>query len=124
MPELRHVDPYKRRGRLYYAVCRFSASRAGTWLAVHFAWKVDPRILRMTRGRVSTAVPVSAALLETRGARTGRTRRTATLYFHDGDRVILVAALLRWPRQYADFRDEAARTGRVIPLVRLVPRSP
>ena len=76
----------------------------------------------MTRGCVSTAVPVRAALLETRGARTGRTRRTATLYFHDGDRVILVAALRRWPRQYADFRGEAARTGRVIPLVRLVPR--
>ena len=44
------------RGRLYYAVCRFSATRAGTWLAVNVGWKLDPRLLRLTRGRVSTPV--------------------------------------------------------------------
>jgi deazaflavin-dependent oxidoreductase (nitroreductase family) len=167
-PNLRYVDPYKRRGRFYRAVCRFSATKAGTWLAVNVAWKVDPYLLKLTRGRFCTARPVAAALLETQGARTGRTRRTATLYFHDGDRVTLVAALRGWPRnpawyynlrkhpdvvfgglpfraeivedeaererlwgladrvypQYADFREEASRAGRVIPLVQLVPRSP
>ena len=35
---------------------------------------------------------VGAALLETRGARTGQPRRNATLYFHDGDRVTIVAS--------------------------------
>ena len=32
------------------------------------------------------------ALLETRGARTGCTRRTGVIYFHDGDRVTIIAS--------------------------------
>ena len=104
-PELRYVDPRERRGRLYLAICRFSATKAGTWLAVNLAWKIDPHLLRLTRGRFSTAMPVVAALLETRGARTGRVRRTATLYFHDGDRVTIVAALRGWPHNPAWFHN-------------------
>jgi deazaflavin-dependent oxidoreductase (nitroreductase family) len=163
---LRYVDPHKPRGRLYYGVCWFSVTRVGAWLAVTIAWKLDPVLLRLTRGRLSSAWPVRAALLETVGARTARRRRTATLYFHDGDRVLLVAALRGWPRNpawyhnlrehpevvfgglpfraeavederererlwalaeriyppYADFREDARRAGRDIPLVRLVPR--
>jgi deazaflavin-dependent oxidoreductase (nitroreductase family) len=162
---LHRVDPRPPRGLLYHAVCRFSVTRAGSWLAVKIAWKVDPRMLRLTRGRLSSAWPVRAALLETVGARTARRRRTATLYFHDGDRVILVAALRGSPRNpawyhnlrehpgvvfgglpfraeavederererlwglaeriyppYADFRQDARKAGRDIPLVRLVP---
>jgi deazaflavin-dependent oxidoreductase (nitroreductase family) len=162
---LRLVDPHEPRGRLYSAVCRFSVTRAGSWLAVTIAWKLDPELLRLTRGRLSSTWPVRAALLETVGARTARRRRTATLYFHEGDRVILVAALRGSPRNpawyhnlrehpevvfgglpfraelvgderererfwalaeriyppYADFREEARKAGRDIPLVRLVP---
>jgi deazaflavin-dependent oxidoreductase (nitroreductase family) len=165
-PKLRYVDPYKRRGRLYLAVCRFSATKVGAWLSVHVAWKVDPSLLKLTRGRFSSAAPVAAALLESRGARTGKARQNATLYFHDGDRVTIIASLRGWPRnpawyynlrkhqdvvfgglpfraevvedeaerqrlwdladcvypQYADFREEARKAGRVIPIVQLVPR--
>jgi deazaflavin-dependent oxidoreductase (nitroreductase family) len=160
------VDPYKRRGRLYLALCRFSATRLGAWLSVNVAWKIDPYLLKLTRGRFSSAAPVAAALLETRGARTGRSRRNAALYFHDGDRVTIVASLRGWPKnpawyynlrkhpnvafgglnyraeivedeaerqrlwdladrvypQYADFREQAARAGRIIPIVQLIPR--
>jgi deazaflavin-dependent oxidoreductase (nitroreductase family) len=163
---LRRVDPYQRRGRLYLGLCRLSTTRAGAWLSVNVAWKLDPLLLKLTRGRWSSAWPVTAALLETQGARTGKPRRTATLYFHDGDRVTLVAALRGWPRnpawyynlranpevvfgglpfraelvedegerrrlwdladriypQYADFRERAAKAGRVIPIVQLVRR--
>ena len=164
--KLRHVDPYKRRGRLYLALCRFSTTKVGAWLSVHVAWRIDPYLLKLTRGRFSTAAPVAAALLESRGARTGRTRRNATLYFHDGDRVTIIASLRGWRRnpawyynlrrhpdvvfgglpfraeevedeaerkrlwgladriypQYADFREEAQKAGRVIPIVQLIPR--
>ena len=164
--KLRYVDPCKRRGRLYLAVCRFSASKAGAWLSVNVAWKVDPYLLRLTRGRFSTAVPVAAALLESRGARTLQPRRNATLYFHDADRVTIIASLRGWPKnpawyynlrkhpdvvfgglpfraeivedeagrrrlwdladrvypQYADFREQAGKAGRVIPIIQLVPR--
>jgi deazaflavin-dependent oxidoreductase (nitroreductase family) len=165
-PGLRYVDPYERRGRLYLAMCRFSTTRTGAWLSVNFAWKIDPHLLTLTRGRLSTAWPVNAALLESRGARTGRRRRNATLYFHDGDRITIVASLRGWPRnpawyhnvrkhpnvtfgglpfraeivedeaerqrlwdladrvypQYADFREQARKAGRVIPIIQLVPR--
>jgi deazaflavin-dependent oxidoreductase (nitroreductase family) len=62
------------------------------WLAEKVAWKLDPVLLRLTRSRMGTTGPVASALLETRGARTGRPRRTATLYFHDGDRVTIAAS--------------------------------
>jgi deazaflavin-dependent oxidoreductase (nitroreductase family) len=122
--------------------------------------------LRLTGGRLSTTGPVAAALLETRGARTGRPRQTATLYFHDGDRVTIVASKQGRPEhpswyhnlcknpdvvyggvpfraqivedeaerqrlwgladrvfpQYATYRAWAAKAGRVIPIVQLVPR--
>jgi deazaflavin-dependent oxidoreductase (nitroreductase family) len=91
-PTLRYVDPYQRRGRLYLAICRLSTSKAGRWLAEKLAWRLDPLLLKLTRGRFSTTGPVACALLETRGARTGQQRRTATLYFHDGDRVTIIAS--------------------------------
>lgn len=62
------------------------------WLAEHVAWKLDPYLLRLTGGRLGSTGPVASAVLETRGARTGQRRRTATLYFHDGDRVTIVAS--------------------------------
>jgi deazaflavin-dependent oxidoreductase (nitroreductase family) len=90
--KLPYVDPYKRRGRLYLAVARLSATKFGAWFSVNVAWKLDPLLLKLTGGRLSTTGPLAAALLESRGARTGQARSTATLYFHDGDRVTIVAS--------------------------------
>jgi deazaflavin-dependent oxidoreductase (nitroreductase family) len=92
--KLRHVDPYARRGALYRTVCRLSRSRTGMWLSQHVAWKLDPYLLRVSRGRISSTGPLASAVLETVGARSGRARRNATLYFHDGGSVIVVASKL------------------------------
>jgi deazaflavin-dependent oxidoreductase (nitroreductase family) len=163
---LPYVDPYKRRGRLYLAVARLSSTKAGAWFTIHIAWKLDPRLLKLTKGRFSTAGPLAVALLESRGARTGQPRQNATLYFHDGDRVTIVASKRGWPTnpawyhnlrkhpdivfgglpfraevvedeserqrlwdladrvfpEYADYREQAAKAGRVIPIVQLVAR--
>jgi deazaflavin-dependent oxidoreductase (nitroreductase family) len=97
MAKLRHVDPFKRRGRIYYAVARLSATRFGAWFSVNVAWKLDPALLSLTRGRLSTAGPLAVALLESRGARTGLPRRNATLYFHDGDRATIIASMRGMP---------------------------
>jgi deazaflavin-dependent oxidoreductase (nitroreductase family) len=163
---LRYVDPHKRRSRLYFAVARLSATRPGSWFSIHVAWKLDPHLLKLTGGRLSTAGPLPSALLESRGARTGRARRNATLYFHDGERVTIVASkrglphhpawyhnLRRHPDvvygglpfraelvedeaerrrlweladrvfpEYADYREQAAKAGRAIPIFQLTPR--
>ena len=74
-------------------------------MAVNISWKVDPYLLRLTRGRLSTAGPLPAALLETTGARTGEARRNATLYFHDGDRVTIVASKRGTPEHPAWFHN-------------------
>jgi deazaflavin-dependent oxidoreductase (nitroreductase family) len=88
----RRVDPLKRRGPLYRAICRTSTSRGGMWLSEHVFWKLDPVLLRLSGGRVRSTGPLPSALLETRGARTGQPRANATLYFHDGADVIIVAS--------------------------------
>ncbi|HZX55311.1 MAG TPA: nitroreductase/quinone reductase family protein [Ilumatobacteraceae bacterium] len=48
--------------------------------------------MRITGGRLSTTLFVRSGLLETVGARTGRPRQNAVIYFHDGDRVTIVAS--------------------------------
>ena len=97
-PHLRHVDPHAPRSRFYRAVATFSATDAAGWISRHVNWKVDPLLLALTRGRFSTTAPLASALLETTGARTGKRHRNATLYFHDGDRVTIVASLRGEPR--------------------------
>jgi deazaflavin-dependent oxidoreductase (nitroreductase family) len=107
-PKLRYVDPYQRRGRLYRAVARLSATKAGAWFSIYVAWKLDPYLLKLTRGRFSSAGPLATALLESRGARTGKPRRNATLYFHDGDRVTIIASKRGWatnPAWYYNLRE-------------------
>lgn len=96
MRKLRYVDPYKRRSRLYFVVARLSATKAGAWFSINIAWKLDPYLLKLTHGRLSTAGPLAVALLESRGARTGQPRRNATLYFHDGERVTIIASKRGW----------------------------
>ncbi len=101
MAGLRYVDPYGRRGRAYVALCRLATTRPALWLSEHVAWKLDPYLLKLTGGRLASTGPVPTALLETRGARTGQPRRTATLYFHDGERVTIIASKRGWPRNPA-----------------------
>ncbi len=98
---LRYVDPHARRGRVYLAIARFSATDPAGWISRRIAWKVDPLLLRISKGRFSTATPLAAALLDTTGARTGKARRTATLYFHDGDRPTIIPSYRGEPRDPA-----------------------
>ena len=111
MAALRYVDPHERRGRLYRVVCRLSVTKLGMWLSRNLAWKLDPYLLRLTRGRLSSSGPLASALLETRGARTGQPRRTATLYFNDGDRITIVASKIGWPQHPAWYHNLRAHPG-------------
>ena len=94
---LRYVDPHADRGRLYRAHGRLVCTRlfqrlalTRGWAAV--VWRIDRLLLRLTGGRFGTATPVVTALLQTRGARTGRPRSAGVIYFHDDDRVTIIAS--------------------------------
>ena len=68
-------------------------------------WKVDPFVLKLSGGRVGMGLLLPTALLETRGARTGQPRRNGVIYFHDGDRVTIIASKLGLPQHPAWFHN-------------------
>ena len=90
--QLRYVDPNRPRSWFSRAYAAFSATRLGRFLSAKVAWKVDPYLLRATRGRIGMSLVLPTALLETRGAKSGAVRRNAVIYFHDGDRVTIIAS--------------------------------
>jgi deazaflavin-dependent oxidoreductase (nitroreductase family) len=53
---------------------------------------VDPYLLRATSGLVGMGLILTTVLLLTRGAKSGAVRRNAVIYFHDSDRVTIVAS--------------------------------
>jgi deazaflavin-dependent oxidoreductase (nitroreductase family) len=61
-------------------------------------WKLDPVLLKLTGGRVAGPMVFPAAVLETRGARTGEWRRNAVIYWNDGDRFTIAASQAGMPR--------------------------
>jgi deazaflavin-dependent oxidoreductase (nitroreductase family) len=142
------------------------ASPFGFWLSRNVGWKVDPHLLRLSGGRLGTGLIISTGLLETRGARSGLPRRNGVIYFHDGERVTIVASKAGAPEHpawfynaranpdvrfggrpfraeviedeasrrrlweladrvfppFVAYRESAARSGRTIPILQLVPR--
>lgn len=71
---------------------KLTGNTAGRWLARRVAPRVDRPLLRLSRGRVSSAMVTPELLLTTVGAKTGKRRTTPLTYFTDGARVIVVAS--------------------------------
>jgi len=92
MPTLRYVDPTRSPSLVVRAYAAFATTRAARFISRHLAWKLDPLLLRLTRGRLATTLVFPTAVLETQGAKSGAQRRNAVIYFHDGDRVTIVAS--------------------------------
>lgn len=105
---LARVDPERPRSWFSRAHAALANTRLGRFLSVHVVWKLDPHLMRLTRGRLGMGLVMPTALLETRGARSGEVRRNVVIYFHDGERVTIVAS---------------GGQGRpAIPIVQLTPR--
>jgi deazaflavin-dependent oxidoreductase (nitroreductase family) len=105
---LPYVDPRASHGPLHRAWVRVLGTRVAAWLSMHIVWKVDPHLLRVTGGRIGLGLTLPTALLETRGARTGRVRRNAVIYFHDGERVTVIASKLGAPEHPSWFHNARA----------------
>lgn len=103
--ELAYVDPNLPRDFVSRAYAALANTRLGRFLSVNVLWKVDPYVLRWTRGRLGSGLFVRTAVLETHGARSGARRRNAVVYFHDGDRVTIVASKLGYPKHPAWFHN-------------------
>jgi deazaflavin-dependent oxidoreductase (nitroreductase family) len=105
MTGLKHVDPSRPRRWFSRAYAAFSGTRLGRFLSAKIVWKLDPYLLRASRGRLGMGLVLPTALLETRGARSGSVRRNGVIYFHDGDRVTIVASKAGDPRHPAWFHN-------------------
>jgi deazaflavin-dependent oxidoreductase (nitroreductase family) len=105
---LKYVDPNRRPGAFTRAYAAFSNTRLGRFLSVHLVWRVDPFLMRMSRGRLGLDLTIPTALLETRGAKSGLVRRNVVIYFHDGDRVTIVASKLGFAKHPAWFHNLCA----------------
>jgi deazaflavin-dependent oxidoreductase (nitroreductase family) len=90
--QLKYVDPNRPRSAFSRAFAMFSSTRLGRFISANVVWKVDPYLLRATRGRVGMGLVLPTALLETLGAKSGTVRRNAVIYFHDEDRVTIIAS--------------------------------
>jgi deazaflavin-dependent oxidoreductase (nitroreductase family) len=77
---------------LLRAGARITGTKPGRWLARRVAPRVDPTLLRLSRGRVSSAIVTPELLLFHKGSKTGRTRTTPLTYFTDAGRVIVIAS--------------------------------
>jgi deazaflavin-dependent oxidoreductase (nitroreductase family) len=88
------VDPQRlSSSSLKRRVTAFALTKPGTWFSSEVGARIDPWLLRVTRGRVDhTLGQIPIVLVTARGARSGRERTVALLYFTDGEDVILVAS--------------------------------
>ena len=71
---------------------RAVATRAGAWFFLNVANRVDPFLMRLTKGRLMSAPGSPVLLLHHVGAKSGRERTTPLLYFTVGEDVVLIGS--------------------------------
>ena len=87
-----HVDPTARETLAQRIITPPARTKAGKWALMNISRRVDPTLVRLTRGKLSTLVFTPAVVLTHKGAKTGVERTTALLYFSDAGRVICMAS--------------------------------
>src|SRR6478735_3950870 len=85
------MAPQQRRKMSVYerTLEKFARMPVGDWYLKQVAPRLDPPLLRLTGGRVSSVYPVPVLLLTTTGAKTGLPRTLPLLYLDDGDDIVL-----------------------------------
>jgi deazaflavin-dependent oxidoreductase (nitroreductase family) len=88
------VDPAKTANSEFKRrVTAFALTKVGTWYSSRVGARIDPWLVRMTRGRVdSTFGVIPVVVVAVRGARSGVERKVPLLYFSDDGDVILIAS--------------------------------
>ncbi|HET8592668.1 MAG TPA: nitroreductase family deazaflavin-dependent oxidoreductase [Solirubrobacterales bacterium] len=82
--------------------------RFGGWVALNVANKVDPHLMRSSRGLLKVPSGVPTVLLTQTGAKSGKRRTTPLVYFTEGGNVILIASQTGKPRHPAWYHNVKA----------------
>jgi deazaflavin-dependent oxidoreductase (nitroreductase family) len=81
------------------ALMPFALSKAGLWYGINVAARLDPKLMKLTGGRVNLGGGVLPTLLLTApGRKSGIERTVPLVYFSDGDDVILMASSFGRPK--------------------------
>jgi deazaflavin-dependent oxidoreductase (nitroreductase family) len=73
-------------------VTRIASTALGIRVIRRVGPRIDPTLIRLTGGRLSSVAPFPALLLTYTGAKTGVIRTTPVVYFTDAGRVIVLAS--------------------------------
>jgi deazaflavin-dependent oxidoreductase (nitroreductase family) len=93
------VDPLRRKSSLAELATKIALTKPGTWFYSRVAARIDSSLMRVSRGRLSSAVGLfPIVLLTARGARSGIERTVPLVYFSDGGDVILMASSFGRPK--------------------------
>ena len=99
MAQMPAVDPTRPPSSFKRRMTSVALSRPGTWFYMNVASRLDPWLIRATRGRIDSGMGmVPIVLLTARGARSGVERTVPLLYFTEQDDVILMASSFGRPR--------------------------
>jgi deazaflavin-dependent oxidoreductase (nitroreductase family) len=89
---LPRVDPTASPSLTKRAITPVALTKAGTWFLKNVSRRIDPTLVRLSGGRVSTIVFTPVVLLTSTGARSGLARTVPLLYFSAGTDAVLVAS--------------------------------
>src|SRR5262245_39372189 len=100
------MSPGHRQASLYErALKAFGRTSVGKWYARSIPPLVDPHMLRLTGGWVSSLYPLPVMLLTTIGAKTGQPRTQPLVYLTADGGLILVASNFGRPHNPAWYRN-------------------
>jgi deazaflavin-dependent oxidoreductase (nitroreductase family) len=85
-------DPLSPKGPWMSTLAWLARQRSGTWFLVNIGNKIDPVLMRVSRGRLRSTFNAPCVLLTHTGAKSGKKRITPLTYFTDGDDVVLIAS--------------------------------
>jgi deazaflavin-dependent oxidoreductase (nitroreductase family) len=86
------VDPAQPATRAMKLAVAFIRRPFGRWVGIHVSARIDPVLLKLSGGRVSTFPMAPIVALTVPGRRTGESRTTPLVYFTDEDEVVLIAS--------------------------------
>jgi len=87
------VDPQVSHSRFKRALTAFALTKTGTWYSSQVGARIDPWLVRISRGRLDSAFgQIPIVVVTVRGARSGIERKVPLLYFSDDGDVVLIAS--------------------------------
>jgi deazaflavin-dependent oxidoreductase (nitroreductase family) len=98
-------DPATPRNPLQRGLRWLAKGKFGGWMALNVANKLDPHLMRASRGLLKVPSGTPTVLLSHTGAKSGKERTTPLVYFTDNENVVLIASQTGKPKHPSWFHN-------------------